>query len=157
MKSTPYFIPFYLLVITLFITGCSPSTSKDESVFRMSIKNEPPTLDWTLATDSVSFTILTNIMEGLTQYDSELKAKPAIAKKWEYSEDGQTITFFLRNDVYWSDGKHVTASDFEYSWKRLLSPESAAQYAYFLFDIENASQYNSGKITDPNKVGIYTF
>ena len=154
MKSTPYFIPFYLLVITLFITGCSPSASKDESVFRMSIKNEPPTLDWTLATDSVSFTILTNIMEGLTQYDSELNAKPAIAKKWEYSEDGQTITFFLRNDVYWSDGKQVTASDFEYSWKRLLAPESAAQYAYFLFDIENASQYNSGKITDPNKVGI---
>ncbi|MEO2044844.1 MAG: peptide ABC transporter substrate-binding protein [Nitrospinaceae bacterium] len=120
----------------------------------MSIKNEPPTLDWALATDSISFTILTNLMEGLTQYDSELNPRPAIAKKWEYSDDGKTITFFLRNDVYWSDGKPVTAKDFEYSWKRLLAPETAAQYAYFLFDIENAYQYNSGKITDSDQVGV---
>jgi oligopeptide transport system substrate-binding protein len=111
-------------------------------------------LDWALATDSISFTILTNLMEGLTQYDSELNPKPAIAKNWEYSTDGKTITFFLRNDVYWSDGQPVTAKDFEYSWKRLLAPETAAQYAYFLFDIENASQYNSGKITDSDQVGV---
>ena len=145
---------FWLSVVISLLIGCGSSASNDESVFRMSIKNEPPTLDWTLATDSVSFTILTNIMEGLTQYDSELNARPAIAKKWEYSKDGQTITFFLRDDVYWSDGKPVTAADFEYSWKRLLAPETAAQYAYFLFDIENAAQYNSGEITNPDKVGV---
>ena len=154
MKTQTSIFPCWLLAIILVLAGCGPAPSTDESVFRMSIKNEPPTLDWTLATDSVSFTILTNIMEGLTQYDSELNAKPAIAKSWEYSEDGLTITFFLRNDVTWSDGKPVTAADFEYSWKRLLAPETAAQYAYFLFDIENASQYNSGEITDPDKVGV---
>ncbi len=140
--------------IILALASCSPSPLADSSVFRMSIKNEPPTLDWSLATDSVSFTILTNIMEGLTQYDSELNPQPAIAKSWEYSENGKTITFYLRNDVYWSDGKPVTAEDFEYSWKRLLAPETAAQYAYFLFDIENASQYNSGEITNPDLVGV---
>ena len=145
---------FPVVILSWVLNGCSPSAATDESVFRMSIRNEPPTLDWALATDSISFTILTNLMEGLTQYDSELNPKPAIAKKWKYSEDGQTITFFLRNDVAWSDGKPVTAGDFEYAWKRLLAPETAAQYAYFLFDIKNASQYNSGEITDPDKVGI---
>ena len=144
MKLQTAVFSFWFPVAFLVLTCCSPPASTDHSVFRMSIRNEPPTLDWALATDSISFTILTNLMEGLTQYDSELNPKPAIAKKWKYSEDGQTITFFLRNDVAWSDGKPVTAGDFEYAWKRLLAPETAAQYAYFLFDIENASQYNSG-------------
>ncbi len=156
MKSQTLLVSFWLPIIILFsiLSGCSPSAPTDPSVFRMSIKTEPPTLDWTLATDSVSIIILTNIMEGLTQYDTELNPQPAIAKKWEYSEDGKTITFFLRNDVTWSDGKPVTAGDFEYSWKRLLAPETAAQYAYFLFDIENAAQYNAGEITDPDQVGV---
>lgn len=143
---------FWLSVVILI--GCSPPSPTDHSVFRMSIKNEPPTLDWALATDSVSFTVLTNLMEGLTQYDADLNAKPAVAKKWEYSDDGKTITFFLRNDVTWTDGKPVTARDFEYAWKRLLAPETASQYAYFLFDIEKASEFNSGVITDPDQVGV---
>jgi oligopeptide transport system substrate-binding protein len=156
MKShtAPFYVWLSITTLLWVLYGCSTSPSTDASVFRMSIKTEPPTLDWTLATDSVSIIILTNIMEGLTQYDAELNPQPAIAKKWEYSEDGKTITFFLRDDVVWSDGKPVTAKDFEYSWKRLLAPETAAQYAYFLFDIENASQYNSGKITNPDQVGV---
>ena len=128
--------------------------SADPSTFRMTIKNEPPTLDGSLATDSVSFTILTNLMEGLTQYDAELNPIPAIAKRWEYSNEGRTITFYLRDDVFWSDGKNVTASDFEYSWKRLLAPETAAQYAYFLFDIKNAFEYNSGTLANSSQVGV---
>ena len=145
-------IAFCLL---LLLSGCSQSPPADLSIFRMTIKNEPPSLDGTLATDSVSFTILTNLMEGLTQYDAELNPIPAVAKRWAYSNKGQTITFYLRDDVYWSDGKKVTAHDFEYSWKRLLAPETAAQYAYFLFDIKNAAEYNSGKIKDRDEVGVH--
>ena len=136
------------------VCGCTKMPSADPSIFRMTIKNEPPTLDGSLATDSVSFTILTNLMEGLTQYDAELNPIPAIAKRWEYSNEGRTITFYLRDDVFWSDGKSVTASDFEYSWKRLLAPETAAQYAYFLFDIKNAFEYNSGTLENSSQVGV---
>ncbi len=142
----------YVLGFLLF--GCTNNPSVDPSVFRMTIKNEPPTLDSALATDTVSFTILTNLMEGLTQYDADLNPIPAIAKRWEYSNEGQTITFYLRKDVFWSDGKNVTAGDFEYSWKRLLAPETAAQYAYFLFDIKNALEYNTGKLKDKDQVGV---
>jgi oligopeptide transport system substrate-binding protein len=136
------------------ITACSGGNDDTRQVFRMPISNEPPTLDWTLATDSVSFDILTNIMEGLTQYDVNMKPVPAIARHWEISDNGRIITYYLRDDVFWTDGQPVKASDFEYSWKRLLNPATAAQYAYFLFDIENAYEYNSGKITDPSKVGV---
>ncbi|MEK9627493.1 MAG: peptide ABC transporter substrate-binding protein [Nitrospinota bacterium] len=146
-------IPAFALLVIL--SGCSKGpTSADSSTFRMTIKNEPPALDASLATDSVSFTILTNLMEGLTQYDADLNPIPAIAKRWEYSNEGTTITFYLREDAVWSDGKKVTAEDFEYSWKRLLAPETAAQYAYFLFDIKNAFEYNMGKLKDPDQVGV---
>ena len=136
------------------ILACSSQKADTRQVFRMPISNEPPTLDWTLATDSVSFDILTNIMEGLTQYNSDMEPIPAIAERWETSDNGKVITYYLRDDVLWTDGQSVKASDFEYSWKRLLNPATAAQYAYFLFDIENAYEYNSGKITDPSKVGV---
>lgn len=136
--------------------GCSDRSTPNQNgqTFRMAVNTEPPTLDWSLATDNVSFDILTNIMEGLTQYNAHLEPIPAIAKRWEFSGDGRTLTYYLREDVYWTDGKPVTAFDFEYSWKRLLNPATAAEYAYFLFDVKNAYEYNSGRITDPEQVGV---
>ena len=50
----------------------------------------------------------------------------------------------LRDDVQWTDGRKVRAQDFEYSWKRLLDPKTASQYAYILFDIVNAADYAQG-------------
>ena len=144
-------------LIGLFLclsASCSGEKIDTGQVFRMPITNEPPTLDWSLATDSVSFDILTNIMEGLTQYDSNMDPIPAIAKRWEISKNKKIITYYLRDDVFWTDGKPVTAHDFEYSWKRLLNPATAAQYAYFLFDVENAQEFNSGNISDSSLVGV---
>lgn len=143
------------LVSALWIAGCSDEPSAVESnTLRIAVTTEPPTLDWSLATDGVSFNVLTNIMEGLTQYNEQLEPIPAIAKRWEFSEDGRVITFYLRDDVKWTDGQPVTAQQFEYSWKRLLNPDTAAQYAYFLFDVENAAEYNAGKIKDADQVGV---
>jgi oligopeptide transport system substrate-binding protein len=123
-------------------------------IFRMNLSNEPPTLDWSLATDSVSFTVITNLMEGLTEYDDQLRPRPAVAKRWEVSPDGKTYTFYLRPEATWTDGRPVTAHDFVYSWRRLLDPKTAAQYAYFLYDVDNAYDYNTGRITDPSLVGV---
>ncbi|MBI3812446.1 MAG: peptide ABC transporter substrate-binding protein [Nitrospirae bacterium] len=120
----------------------------------MTLSNEPPTLDWNLATDSVSFTVLINLMEGLTEYDEQLRPRPAAARSWDVSRDGRVYLFHLREDARWSDGKPVTAGEFEYSWKRLLNPKTAAEYAYFLYDIEGAEDYNTGKVSDPDSVGV---
>jgi oligopeptide transport system substrate-binding protein len=56
--------------------------------------------------------------------------------------------------VRWSDGVELKAEDFVYSWRRLLSPETAASYAYFLFDVEGAEDFYKGRITDFSQVGI---
>ena len=112
--SSPFYRLLLVSILLLLIVACSNEKPVSGQVFRMPISNEPPTLDWSLATDSVSFDILTNIMEGLTQYNSNMEPIPAIAKRWEISKNGKTITFYLREDVLWTDGKPVTAYDFEY-------------------------------------------
>ena len=148
----------FILVTALIVTGCSSNALEAgrtrPSVFRMNLSTEPPTLDWSLATDGVSITVIENLMEGLTQFDDQLRPQPAIAKRWTVSPDGKTYTFYLKDDVSWTDGKPVTAHDFEYAWKRLLDPKTAAEYAYFLYDVQNAYEFNSGKIKDPDAVGV---
>ncbi len=143
-----------VLASPLWIAGCSGEPPAADKTLRIAVTTEPPTLDWSLATDGVSFNVLTNIMEGLTQYNERLEPIPAIAERWEFSENGRVITFYLRDDVKWTDGQPVTAGQFEYAWKRLLNPKTAAQYAYFLFDVENAYEYNAGKIKDTDRVGV---
>ena len=138
-----------------FVSSCNPfSPGGDPKAFRVNLGTEPPSLDWSLATDHVSFNVIANLMVGLTEFDKNLKPAPVIAKSWDMLEGGRKIVFHLRDDVMWSDGKKVRAQDFEYSWKRLLNPKTASEYAYTLFDILNAEAYSQGKLTDDSQVGV---
>jgi len=161
MRTKNFIIVLSLIVIS--ILSCSDS-EKDKAdsvnqivthnILRINIGTEPPTLDWSKSRDTTSHLILTNIMEGLTRFGDNLNINPALAESWVVSDDKKTYLFNIRNDVYWTDGKPLTAYEFEYSWKRLLDPETGADYAYFLFDIVDARQYNTGELNDPEKLGI---
>jgi oligopeptide transport system substrate-binding protein len=143
------------IAFVAFLGACkSASQSVGGSHFRVNLGTEPPSLDWSLATDHVSFNVIANLMVGLTEFDKDLKPVPVIAKSWEFLEGGKKIVFHLRDDVQWTDGKKVRAQEFEYSWKRLLNPKTASQYAYILFDIANAQEYSEGKIKDSSAVGV---
>lgn len=145
-----------LAVALAALLGACKSAPKSagESHFRVNLGTEPPSLDWSLATDHVSFNVISNLMVGLAEFDKDLKPAPVIAKSWEILDGGKKIVFHLRDDVPWTDGKKVRAQDFEYSWKRLLNPKTASQYAYILFDIANAQEYAEGKLKDPSAVGV---
>lgn len=130
------------------------STLAFASELNIRINSEPPTLDWNLATDIVSGNLIDNMMEGLAGYDADMKPKPALAESWSVSKDGKTYTYKLRKGVVWSDGVPLKAQHFVDSWLRLINPKTAAEYAYFLFDIKNAKEFNEGKITDPSLVGV---
>ena len=132
----------------------APQDAAPSKHFRVNLSTEPPSLDWSLATDHVSFNVIANLMVGLAEFDQQLKPRPVVAKSWDLLEGGKKIVFHLRDDVLWSDGKKVRAQDFEYSWKRLLAPKTASEYAYILFDVENAQEYHHGKTADPNAVGV---
>ena len=129
------------------------TTVKDEKIFSMRLIGEPETLDWNIAHTMVETYLLMNLMEGLMTFDG-LKPVASLAERWSKTDDGKTYTFYLKKGVKWSDGVELGANDFVYSWKRLLSPLTAASYAYFLFDIVGAEDFNKGKLKDFNKVGI---
>jgi oligopeptide transport system substrate-binding protein len=104
---------------------------------------EPPSLDPGLATDTTSSNVILNIMDPLVRLNPETnEAEPSLAESWDVSEDGKTVTYHLRSDGKWTNGDPVTAGDFVYSWKRTLSPDLAADYAYQLYGIVGAAEYN---------------
>ncbi|MBI2532354.1 MAG: hypothetical protein HYW03_09105 [Deltaproteobacteria bacterium] len=123
---------FLSLFLILFPACKQAPKGGADNYFRVNLGTEPPSLDWSLATDHVSFNVIANLMVGLTEFNKELKPAPVVAKSWEVLDGGKKLVFHLRDDVAWSDGKKVRAQDFEYSWKRLLSPKTASEYAYIL-------------------------
>src|SRR5688572_16774869 len=156
-RRNPYrrLISLVAIGLVMLVTACkSAPKGGGENHFRVNLGTEPPSLDWSIATDHVSFNVISNLMVGLTEFDKELKPSPVIAKAWELHDGGRRIVFHLRDDVQWSDGQKVRAQDFEYSWKRLLDPKTASEYAYILFDLVNAQEYHEGKITAVANVGV---
>jgi ABC-type oligopeptide transport system substrate-binding subunit len=97
-------------------------------------------LDPGLATDTTSSKILSNILDGLVKLNDDLEAEPAAAERWE--ENGKVVTFTLREGMTWTNGDPVTAADYEFAWKRALSPELGSDYAYQLTGIQGAAEYN---------------
>jgi oligopeptide transport system substrate-binding protein len=110
-----------------------------EQVLRWGLGSEF-NLDPGLATDTTSSKILSNIFDPLVKLDEDLKAQPAAAESWDVK--GPNVTYHLRTGMKWTNGDPVTAKDYEYAWKRALSPELASDYAYQLFGIKGATEYN---------------
>lgn len=150
-------------VAFLSITSCKKKISSNDyglnasETLRVVLATEPPTMDWSKSSDSTSSFILENIMEGLVTYDFSqptVSLSPAIATEWSASNNSQSWEFTIRDDVKWSDGQRMTVQHILDGWERLLSPETASVYAYFLFCIKNAENYNNGTIKDFSKVGV---
>jgi ABC-type oligopeptide transport system substrate-binding subunit len=137
------------LALALLLAACAgggdeEGESSTDGVITINWGTEPPSLDPGLATDTTSSNVLGNIMDPLLKLEGEeLTPTPALAESWDV--DGTTVTFHLRSDGRWTNGDAVTAADFEYSWKRTISPDLAADYAYQFFGIAGASAYNACK------------
>ena len=154
-NSALTFVLILSVICALSLSACSVQRAGPlKDTLRVNIGSEPPSLDWHVCTDNTSFDVLSNMMVGLTQFRNDLSCVPGCAKSWDILDGGKKYVFHLRDDAKWSDGKPVVAGDFEYAWKRLLDPQTAAPYAFFLYDVENAFDFNTGKIKDASKIGI---
>ena len=138
-----------LLALPLF-TAAQAVDYKNQSIV-LALSSEPPTLNSLVTTNSVSFFVLGHIMEGLMQYDEHQALVGAVAKRWQLREDG--VTFWLRNDARWSDGKPVTAHDFVFAWRKVVDPKTASQYAFIMYPIKNAEQINRGQLA-PDQLAV---
>ena len=115
-----------------------------EKVLYLNNGNEPTSFDPSVGFDSVSWSALNNMMEGLVRLSKDHIAEEATAEKIDVSEDGLTYTFTIRDNAKWSNGDPVLASDFVYGWLHMLNPETASPAAFLAYFIEGAEAYNSG-------------
>ncbi|WP_050724886.1 peptide ABC transporter substrate-binding protein [Vulgatibacter incomptus] len=150
------------LSIALLLPSCKrdgatygpASRPRHENVFYLGGGAEPESIDPGKAYDSPGFNVSRNLFEGLMRYDPRtLKPLPGVADRYEESEDGKHFLFHLRPDAKWSNGRPVTAADFEWSWKRVLAPETGAQYAALLWDLEGGKAFADG-IGPADAVGL---
>lgn len=151
-----------ILVLALVLTGCGEKNSANTSggaeadssssgqILYTANKSEPGTLDPALAQGTHESWILNHLFTGLLAYDEEGNLVSGMAEMPEISEDGLHYTFKIKDGMKWSNGDPVTAKDFEFSWLRVLDPETASIYAYQLYYVKGGEAYNSVE-----KPGIY--
>ncbi len=122
----------------------TPESSEADTlkVLNYNLGADPKTLDPGLNSAIDGSHILNNTFEALTR-EIGGEIKPAMAERYEVSEDGLVYTFHLR-DAKWSDGQPVTAQDFEFAWQRAIKVETAAPYASHFFYIKNAQNFYEG-------------
>jgi oligopeptide transport system substrate-binding protein len=124
---------------------------------------EPESLDPAIVSLAADMRITKALFEGLLRLDGKTgRPIPALAERWEVSEEGRVYAFHLRTNALWSTGAPLTSADVVYSWRRALSPATASDYAGQLFYIKNAEAFYNGKLGDPSELGIralddYTF
>jgi oligopeptide transport system substrate-binding protein len=104
-----------------------------------------PSLDPNEATDTAAGFVLGQLLDTPFTFTQDGGIKPLAATGYDLSEDGTVYTVHLREDAVWSDGEPVLAQHFVDGVKRLLSPDMANDYAYVMFDMVGAAEYNAGE------------
>lgn len=120
-------------------------SATEGKILTYAISGEPETLDPTMNNYSNSSVLLQNLFSGLFQLEADGTLTNAMCDSYTVSDDGLVYTFTLKDGLKWSDGSDLTAADFEYTWKRTLSPELASPAAWELFYIKGGEEYNKGE------------
>ncbi len=146
-------LSFLLICLLPLLAGCGEEESGSDTLNVM-LGSNVVSLDSAQATDSVSFEVIADCIDGLTQLDSKGNAIPAIAESFDISEDGKTYTFHLR-DAKWANGEDVTAADFVFAWRRHCL--ESTKYSYIMGStvacIKNADSVIK-KQADPSTLGV---
>ncbi|MDE1485333.1 peptide ABC transporter substrate-binding protein [Xenorhabdus bovienii] len=118
------------------------------------LKDEPASLDPIKSFGLTEAQVLRDLLEGLVNQDVYGEPIPGVAIDWK-TTDNQTWVFTLRQNARWSNGDKVTASDFVYSWRRLVNPANASSFSWFaaLSGIQNAQEIIDGKLPS-EKLGV---
>jgi len=143
-----------------FTAGCARRETEvakgnRAGILHFSVGSEPSDLDPQTVTGLADAKLVQALFDPLVSFEpSTLAPVPALAERWEITPAGLTYTFHFRTDAKWSDGSALTAQDCVASWRRILTPSLAADYAYFLYLIRGAEAYHKGQTTDFSTVGV---
>lgn len=140
--------------------------ASDTFDLKVCIASEPQTIDPALNSAVDGAVMTQHMFEGLMKWsnagsksDDKLYAAevvPGQAASYEKTDNGDgtvTYTFTLRDDIKWSDGQPVTAQDFVYSWQRLATPDTAADYCYMIDMVKGYADVNAGT-AEPSTLSV---
>ncbi|TDL95247.1 peptide ABC transporter substrate-binding protein [Macrococcus brunensis] len=145
-----------LAAAVILLSGCGNADSKSAKksgsngqkaaqTLKLNLGGEPYTLDPAFASDTTSWWVIDSIYSGLYRKGKNGEPQLDLAEKADVSKDGRTYTFTIKDNLKWSDGKELTAQDFEYAWERVLNPKTAAYSPSTFYFIKGAEAYNTGK------------
>ena len=152
-----FFIGFVL------VSGCSENVTPVDSglekqIYHHGNGSEPQGIDPHIVTGVPEHHILISLCEGLTIPNPNPKDSngyiPGTAESWSISEDGKEYIFKLNKNAKWSNGEPVTADDFVWSWKRILTASLGSQYPDMLYYLEGAYEYHNGLTNNFDEVGV---
>ena len=150
-------------ITLIFLFGCSENITPvdaglEKQIYHHGNGSEPQGIDPHIVTGVPEHHILISLCEGLTipnpNPNDENAYMAGTAESWSISEDGKEYIFKINENAKWSNGDPVTAADFVWSWKRILTASLGSQYPDMLYYLEGAYEYHNGIIQDFEKVGI---
>lgn len=136
MKNSKLLLLIIAVVMVFAMTACTnqdntPDAAPAKTELTMGYTTEPEGLDPHRTAAASTFTVTNNIYDMLVGVTSDWEIVPRLAKEWTLSDNGMEITFKLRDDVKFHNGRGMTAKDVEFSFNRLKDAESprARDYA----------------------------
>ncbi len=157
-----------IILMVVLGAGCERRGGEDfvagynADMFTFAVAADPQTLDPGRMSGAPEGRIAFNIFEGLMMPGPSTQdlenpddvVVPGVAHSFDVSDDGRVYTFHLREEARWSNGDPVTAHDFEWSWRRVLTPNFPGDYVQMLWILENGQEYSQGEIDDWSQVGV---
>lgn len=144
----------FTCALALLGAGCggdpvSALEGAERKIFLINNRSEPRFLDLQRCNSVAEHQIMLALSEGLVaeKKDSELEVEPGVAEKWVPNEKGDVWTFTIRKNAKWSDGVGITAHDFVWSWRRMLSKELGSEYTTMLFLLKNGEPFFKKEVT----------
>ena len=157
MKKNISILLIFLLISTNLV-ACIKVTEKSNEEQReyviYGVDSLPASLGFNVSLKDRENDVICSLFEGLLEVDESGEIIPSLASAWKVSDDGIDYIFKLKEDIKWSDGSRITASDFVDFFKSILSPNSKNIYASELYCIYGAKEYNNGKTTFEKGVAI---
>ena len=147
------------LLACVVLLSCSPR-GNDIFSLELALSGNPSTLDPHATTETLTFQVTRSIYDTLLEPDEEGRLIPALAGKWEFSDDALSVIFHLRKDVQFHDGSRFDGHDVLASIRRLQSEDFASPSAGEFSVIENISLIDDFTVrfdlSEPNAPLLYT-
>lgn len=137
-KISKNILPLFFFVSLALFPACGQKVERNPNTFVQSSIGDARRLNPVIANDAASGTIIDQVFNGLVKYDKDIKLVGDLAESWTVSNNGKTITFFLRKGVKWHDGVEFSAEDCLFTYQRFIDPKVATPYSSAYMDVSRA-------------------